>query len=108
VELTSGAHVLGVEFVKESTDERHTTHGTAKLYVDADLVAQAELRTQPSHFALCGEGLTIGRDGGDPVSKEYDAGFAFTGGRILEVEVNIGGDVYLDVERDFAAALARD
>jgi arylsulfatase len=108
VELTSGAHVLGVEFVKESTDERHTTHGTAKLYVDADLVAQAELRTQPGHFALCGEGLTIGRDGGDPVSKEYDAGFAFTGGRILEVEVNIGDDVYLDVERDFAAALARD
>ena len=42
------------------------------------------------------------------MSKEYGAGFPFTGGKINEVEVNIGDDVYLDVERDFAAAMARD
>jgi hypothetical protein len=66
------------------------------------------LKTQPGHFALCGEGLSIGHDSGDPVSKEYPAGFPFEGGKILEVEVNIGDDVYLDVEREFAAALARD
>ena len=60
------------------------------------------------HFALCGEGLSIGRDSGDPVSKEYTAQFPFSGGRIVEVEVNIGDDVYLDVEREFAAAMARD
>jgi hypothetical protein len=29
-------------------------------------------------------------------------------GTIAEVEVNIGDDVYLDIERDFAAAMARD
>ncbi len=28
--------------------------------------------------------------------------------RFREVEVNIGDDVYLDVERDFAAAIARE
>jgi hypothetical protein len=56
----------------------------------------------------CGEGLSIGRDSGDPVSKEYTAQFPFAGGRIVEVEVNIGDDVYLDVEREFAAAMARD
>ena len=107
-EIGPGKHVLGVEFVKESLGERHETHGTAKLYVDDEVVAEAPLRTQPGHFALCGEGLTIGRDSGDPVSKEYGAGFPFTGGKISEVEVNIGDDVYLDVEREFAAALARD
>ena len=107
-EIGPGNHVLGVEFVKESLGERHETHGTAKLYVDDEVVAEAALRTQPGHFALCGEGLTIGRDSGDPVSKEYGAGFPFTGGKINEVEVNIGDDVYLDVEREFAAALARD
>jgi hypothetical protein len=107
-EIGPGNHVLGVEFVKESVGERHETHGTAKLYVDDEVVAEAALRTQPGHFALCGEGLSIGRDSGDPVSKEYPAGFPFTGGKINEVEVNIGDDVYLDVEREFAAALARD
>ena len=88
-EIGPGKHVLGVEFVKESLGERHETHGTARLYVDDEVVAEAPLRTQPGHFALCGEGLTIGRDSGDPVSKEYGAGFPFTGGKISEVEVNI-------------------
>ncbi len=60
------------------------------------------------HFALCGEGLTIGRDGADPVSQEYAAPYAFTGGRIRVVEMNIGDDHYLDRERDFHAAMSRD
>jgi arylsulfatase len=42
------------------------------------------------------------------VSNEHTGGFAFTGGDILEVAVNIGDDVYLDLEREFAAAMARD
>ena len=50
----------------------------------------------------------MGRDSSDPVSKEYGAPFAFTGGRIRVVETNIGDDHYLDLERDFHAALARD
>jgi hypothetical protein len=54
------------------------------------------------------EGLSIGRDSSDPVSHEYTGGFDFTGGKIHEVEVNIGDDVYVDIERDFAAAMARD
>ncbi len=100
--------MLGVEFVKESVGERHETHGTAKLYVDDEVVAEAALKTQPGHFALCGEGLSIGRDTSDPVSEEYASQFPFSGGTIREVEVNVGDDVYLDVEREFAAAMARD
>src|SRR5262249_18823829 len=72
-ELAPGRHVVGVEFVKESVGDRHETHGTARLYVDDDVVAESRLKTQPGHFALCGEGLTIGRDSSDPVSKEYGA-----------------------------------
>jgi hypothetical protein len=64
----------------------------------AQIAEGAQVKPQPGHFALCGEGLSIGRD----------SGFPFQGGRILEVEVNIGDDVYLDVEREFAAAMARD
>jgi len=98
------AHLADVQ----SVGEQHETHGTATLYVDDQVVAEGPIRTQPGHFALCGEGLSIGRDTGDAVSKEYTPHFPFSGGRILEIEVNIGDDVYIDVERDFAAAMARD
>ena len=107
-ELEVGNRVLGVEFTKERLGERHETHGTAKLYVDDQVVAEGPLRTQPGHFALAGEGLSVGRDTGDSVSKEYTPYFPFTGGRIIKVEVSIGDDVYLNIEREFAAAMARD
>src|SRR4029077_10641609 len=61
-EIEPGQHVLGMEFVKESVGDRHETLGTARLYIDDEVVAEAPLKTQPGHFALCGEGLSIGRD----------------------------------------------
>jgi hypothetical protein len=106
-ELQPGNRVLGVEFVKERLGERHETHGTAKLYVDDQVVAEGPLRTQPGHFALA-RGLWVGRDTGDAVSKEYTPQLPFTGGRIIKVEVSIGDDVYLNIDCEFAAAMARD
>ena len=107
-EVGVGAHVLGMEFAKESHGEHGEAIGTATLYVDDLAVAKSDWKTQPGHFALCGEGLTVGRDSSDPVSKEYGPPFAFTGGRIKVIEINIGDDVYLDLERDFHAAMSRD
>ena len=106
--MTVGKRVLGMEFVKESIGDHHETHGTAKLYIDDQLVAEGPMRTQPGHFALCGEGLTIGRDSGAPVSAEYAPPFAFTGGRIRRVEVSLGDDQYLDLESEAAAMMARE
>ena len=60
------------------------------------------------HFALCGEGLCIGYDGGDAVSAMYTPKFEFTGGEIAKVVFDIADDAYVDVERHFAAAIARD
>ena len=71
-----------MEFAKESHGDHGEAVGTATLYVDDLAVAKSEWKTQPVHFALCGEGLTVGRDSSDPVSKEYGPPFAFTGGRI--------------------------
>ncbi len=107
-EVGAGDHVLGVEFTKEGHGEHGEATGTATLYVDDLAVAKGEWKTQPGHFALCGEGLTVGRDSADPVSKEYGSPFAFTGGRIRFVEINVGDDLYLDLEREFHAGLARD
>ena len=77
-----GAHVLSAHFEKESVGDRNEAIGTAKLQVDGKTVAEGPWRTQPGHFALCGEGLCVGRDSADPVSKEYPSGFPFTGGAI--------------------------
>jgi arylsulfatase len=53
-------------------------------------------------------GLCIGYESGDAVNSEYQPKFPFTGGRIIKVVFDIGDDVYLDVERELAAVMARD
>jgi hypothetical protein len=106
--VTPGRHILGVEFTKERMGEHHESYGPLKLYVDADIVAEAEIRTQSSRFALCGEGLCIGYDAGDAVSREYTPRFPFTVGRIVKVVFDIADDAYIDVEKHLAAAMARD
>jgi hypothetical protein len=67
-----------------------------------------EIRTMVSRYSLCGQGLCMGDDGGDAVSSEYQPKFEFSGGKIVKVVFDIADDAYLDVEREMAAALARD
>jgi arylsulfatase len=105
---TSGLHVVGVEFTKQSTGEHHEPHGPLKLYVDDEVVAEDEIRGIASRYSLCGEGLCIGYDGGDAVSSEYKPRFSFTGGTIIKVVFDVADDGYVDVEREMAAAMARD
>jgi hypothetical protein len=105
---TSGTHVVGVEFTKERAGEHHEPHGPLKLYVDDEVVAEDEIRGVASRYSLCGEGLCIGYDGGDAVSSEYKPKFAFTGGKIIKVVFDVADDAYVDVEREMAAAMARD
>jgi arylsulfatase len=107
-EITSGKHTFGMEFVKESTGEHGETLGKARLYIDEEQVAEAPLRTQPGTITLCGDGLCVGRDSSDPVSKEYGPGFAFEGGTIQGVAISVGNDIYMNLEKEAAAALARD
>jgi hypothetical protein len=106
--ITTGKHVLGMEFTKASVGDHHEAHGTTKLYIDDRVVAEGDMRTQPGHFALCGEGMSIGRDTGAPVSAEYAPPFAFTGGRIVQVAFDMGEDQYLDLEGEAAAMMARE
>jgi hypothetical protein len=39
---------------------------------------------------------------------EYKPKFEFTGGRIVKVVFDVADDAYIDVERELAAAMARD
>ena len=78
------------------------------LYVDDAEQAHGDFRTQSGHYALAGEGLAVGYDSADPVSKEYGDRFPFTGGTLIKVTYDVAKDVYVDEERQLAAALARD
>jgi arylsulfatase A-like enzyme len=105
--IEPGKHVLGMEFVKEATGDYGEAHGTTTLYVDEEAVADGSMRTQLM-FTLCGDGLCVGRDSADAVSKEYVSPARFKGGTILQVEVNVSDDQYLDLEQHAAAMLARE
>ncbi len=106
--LEPGKHTVGMEFIREGAGEHMESLGTTKLYVDEAVVAQGPMRAQIGPFTLCGDGLCVGYDSADPVSRSYPPGFPFTDGSILGVAVDIGEDQYLHLEREAAAAFARD
>jgi arylsulfatase len=107
-ELQPGKHVLGMAFAREKSGQFGEAIGKAQLYIDDKVVAEGPLKTQPGHFTLGGDGLCVGYDSEDKVTEEYDAPNRFTDGTILGVGVDVGDDVYLDLEKEAAGALARD
>ncbi len=107
-ELPVGAHVLGVEFAKES----HGEHGEALGY-------RHPLRRRPrgrqERVEDPARPLRALRRGPDRRPGQLRP--RLEGVRLAVrlhrwadqvVEINIGDDVYLDLERDFHAAMARD
>ncbi|MFD4324458.1 arylsulfatase [Nocardioides sp. NPDC058538] len=106
--LTPGPHALGMEFIREGAGRYKESVGTTNLYVDDQIVATGEMRAQVGKFTLCGDGLCVGFDSADAVSRSYRAPFTFTGGKILGVAVDVSDESYLDLETEALAALARD
>jgi arylsulfatase len=106
--ITTGRHVFTAEFSRTGNDATGSATGTLKLYVDTDLVGQADIVTQPGFFSLTGDGLSIGRDSASPVSRDYSSPFAFVGGTIERVIVDVSGEAYVDHEKEVLAWVARD
>ena len=107
-ELSPGPHALGMEFIREGAGEHGESVGTCKLYVDDDVVAEGPMRAQVGKFTLCGDGLCVGYDSADTVSRQYTNPFPFTGGKLLGVAVDVSGQQYLDLELEAAAMLSRE
>jgi arylsulfatase A-like enzyme len=107
-ELTPGKHALGMEFGRENTGEHSESLGTTTLFVDDQVAAKGPMRTQAGKFTLSGDGLCVGFDSGDNVSQQYVNPGTFTGGTILGVAIDVSDEAYLDLEREAAAAFARD
>ena len=72
--------------------------------------ARRTIKTQPGKFGLGGEGLNIGRDGGEPVTDGLPGHvpWAFTGGTINRVIVDVSGEAYVDLEKEAIAMMKRE
>ena len=104
----AGRHIFGINFDRKGVDEVDQPYGVTTLYVDDQSVAEGPMKVMAVQFSLCGEGLCIGYDGGDAVSREYEHGFGFTGGEIHQVVFDVADEPYGNVETRLAALLARD
>jgi arylsulfatase A-like enzyme len=112
-DISAGRHVLAVDFAVEgpNTDPKQPGFaGTATLHIDNEPVGSGDIVTQPGNFCLIGDGICVGRDSASPVTPDYaDRGtFAFSGGTIDKVVVDVTGDRYVDHEAQVRAWLLTD
>jgi arylsulfatase len=107
--LTPGKHELRYEFEPTGTPDLAQGQGSpgrAQLYVDGKLAGQMQLPvTVPMSLGL-GEGLSVGRDEGSPVSTEYEPPFAFTG-KLESVTVDVSGELIEDKDAQTRRVMAR-
>ena len=97
--------VLGVEFTKGSQSPGAPT-GALALYINDQQVGTLEdAMIQNGRFALCGEGLNIGPDGGAPITDDYpgERPWAIAGATISRVVFDVSEEPYLDLEMEALA-----
>ena len=102
--------ILSASFEKDGEGPPGVATGTLSLYHGEKQVGAARIKTQPGKFSIAGEGLCVGRDGGESVTDDYpgSAPRGFTGGTIDRIEVDLNGEPYVDLEREAVAVLARE
>jgi arylsulfatase len=111
VDLPTGEGViLAAAFDKDGEETPGTATGVLSLYHGDRKVGEGRVKTQPGRFTLAGEGLNIAHDAGDPVTADYPgtAPWAFSGGTLHRVAVDVSGEPYVDLEREAEAMLARE
>ena len=62
------------------------------------------------NISIAGEGLCVGRDSGEAVTDDYPgtSPWRFTGGTIRQVQVNVSGKPYVDLEHEAVAMMSRE
>ena len=105
-----GKHIFGVSYSRTGTVENsHTPLGDATLYIDGDAVATLQnVKAHPGTFGLAGATISVGRNTGSAVSSTFKAPYGFTGGTIAQVNVDLSGAPYVDVEKELALAFSKD
>ncbi|MEV7571307.1 arylsulfatase [Streptomyces tanashiensis] len=102
--------ILAASFEKDGEVSPGVATGVLSLHHGDKKVGEGRIRTQPGRFTLAGEGLNVGKDGGDAVTADYPgtAPYPFTGGTLHRVAVDVSGEPYIDLEREAEAMLARE
>ena len=102
--------ILSASFEKEGTGPSPVAEGILSLHHGEKKVGEGRIKTQPGAYMIAGEGLAVGRDVGDPVTSDYPGvrPYAFTGGTIRRVAVDVSGEPYIDLEREAAGMLMRE
>ena len=92
--------ILSASFEKQGQEPICAT-GTLSLYHGDKKVGEAPIKTQLGAFAVAGAPLFVGRHAGEPLTDDYpgEAPYAFTGGTIRQVAVDVSGEPYVDMER---------
>jgi arylsulfatase len=111
VDLPTGEGlILSASFDKDGQDAQGMTTGIVTLFHGDTPVGSMRISTQPGKFSLAGEGLTVGRDTGAPVTDDYPGSdpWTFTGGTLRRVAVDVSGEPYLNLEREAQAMLMRE
>ena len=88
-----GKHALSYEFEPTGPPDLRNGKGTpgiAKLFVDGELVGQAEFPVTVPLALGIGSGFAVGRNPGSSVSQMYSSPFPFTG-TITKVTVDVSG-----------------
>jgi arylsulfatase len=69
-----------------------------------------ERRTATVLYTFSGEGFGVGKDVGAPVTPDYagEHPWAFSGGDIKKLVVDVSGEAYVDLEMEALAAMKRD
>ena len=102
--------ILSASFDKDGQEAPGVATGIVSLYYGDHQVGEGRIKTQPGKFSVAGEGLCVGRDGGEPVTDDYPGSmpWEFTGGTIHRVAVDVSGDPYVDLEREATAMMSRE
>jgi arylsulfatase A-like enzyme len=106
--LPTGHVVVSATFDKEG--DAMPTEGTLTLHIRDQAVGSARIKTQPGKFSLTGEGLNVGKDGGEPVTDDYPGSspWALTGARVTKAVVDVSGEPFVDLAKEAVAIFARE
>jgi arylsulfatase A-like enzyme len=107
--VPAGVSTLSAIFTKEGENPPHVANGTLALYINDEKVGEMKMRTQPGKFSLAGEGLTIGRGSGEPVTSDWTFAWPWTfTGTVKQVIVDVSGDVSIHHEVEAQGMLMRE
>jgi arylsulfatase A-like enzyme len=106
-QLPTGHVYLSASFARDG--DSMPAQGTLTLHVRDKEVGSGTIRTQPGKFGLGGGGLVVGRSGAEPVTDDYagERPWAFTGGTVKRVLIDVSGEAFIDLAKEAAAAFAR-